>query len=162
MNFFVGECSGNIGLRNNACASAVLYVFGKPDFHIWSRLREFGAHIPDPDLESFKTRLRYILKIKPFDKAAARSRKIWNMHPFFKSWRKSSGTKRKRDDEGPDRCWTLTHAVNYELYELLHRKQGSSLAKIPGQLAQVVFGDLSAEPVAPLPDWWERLHAAVS
>ena len=40
---------------------AVLYVFGKPDFHIWSRLREFGAHIPDPDLESFKTRLRDIL-----------------------------------------------------------------------------------------------------
>ena len=37
---------------------AVLYVFGKPDFHIWSRLREFGAHTPDPDLESFKTRLR--------------------------------------------------------------------------------------------------------
>ena len=40
---------------------AVLYVFGKPDFHIWSRLGEFGAHIPDPDLESFKTRLRDIL-----------------------------------------------------------------------------------------------------
>ena len=40
---------------------AVLYVFGKPDFHIWSRLREFGAHIPDPDLESFKTRLWDIL-----------------------------------------------------------------------------------------------------
>ena len=43
---------------------AVLYVFGKPDFHIWSRLREFGAHIPDPDLESFKTRLRDILIVK--------------------------------------------------------------------------------------------------
>ena len=42
---------------------AVLYVFGKPDFHIWSRLREFGAHIPDPDLESFKTRLRDILRL---------------------------------------------------------------------------------------------------
>ena len=42
---------------------AVLYVFGKPDFHIWSRLREFGAHIPDPDLESFKTRLRDILNV---------------------------------------------------------------------------------------------------
>ena len=38
------------------------YVFGKPDFHIWSRLREFGAHTPDPDLESFKTRLRDILR----------------------------------------------------------------------------------------------------
>ena len=62
----------------------------------------------------------------------------------------------------PDKCWTLMHAVNYELYELLHRRFWSSLAKIPGQLAQVVFGDLSAEPVAPLPDWWERLHAAVS
>ena len=44
---------------------AVLYVFGKPDFHIWSRLREFGAHIPDPDLESFKTRLRDILSRRP-------------------------------------------------------------------------------------------------
>ena len=44
---------------------AVLYVFGKPDFHIWSRLREFGAHIPDPDLESFKTRLRDILMSHP-------------------------------------------------------------------------------------------------
>ena len=41
---------------------AVLYVFGKPDFHIWSRLREFGAHIPDPDLESFKTRLSHSLR----------------------------------------------------------------------------------------------------
>ena len=44
---------------------AVLYVFGKPDFHIWSRLREFGAHIPDPDLESFKTRLSQVLILIP-------------------------------------------------------------------------------------------------
>ena len=31
---------------------------GKPDFHIWSRLRGNGDHTPDPDLESFKTRLQ--------------------------------------------------------------------------------------------------------
>jgi hypothetical protein len=30
----------------------------KPDFHIWSRLRGNGDHTPDPDLESFKNRLR--------------------------------------------------------------------------------------------------------
>ena len=34
----------------------------KSDFHIWSRLRGNGDHTPDPDLESFKTRLRDTLR----------------------------------------------------------------------------------------------------
>ena len=34
---------------------------GKPDFHIWSRLRGNGDHTPDPDLESFKTSLQDVL-----------------------------------------------------------------------------------------------------
>jgi hypothetical protein len=50
----------------------------KPDFHIWSRLRGNGDHIPDPDLESFKTRLRYTLTttrlLRGYHEATTRSR----------------------------------------------------------------------------------------
>ena len=35
---------------------------GNQTFHIWSRLRGNGDHTPDPDSESFKTRLRDTLR----------------------------------------------------------------------------------------------------
>ena len=104
--------------------------------------------------------LRYD-KIAPFNKEAARKRKMWNTHDHFSRWRRD-GKRKRDDDEGAAAVqvppWTLLHAVNYELYDSQHHRLGEDLNTTPGPLVQVVFGDLSDDaPVAPRHGWWERL-----
>ena len=128
---------------------------GKPDFHIWSRLRGNGDHTPDPDLESFKTSLRVILTPRHSDTAGSK-----RDESMCRSNRARQYTPRFRLCRGSTPSGKRVSAAKSASFSPL-RRQSCPLLYLPRQNEILEFGPMSmAHPacVRRQPGLSERAH----